>query len=245
MTAMTPGSEIRRPEADNAATQAGVRLWIGKSVISLLLMALVLFVSRGRWDWAEGWIFLGLFGVLQAILSRLLAQRSPDLLAERSRVQAGTKRWDKPLVFLQLVFPLICWIVSGLDLRFEWGAPVPAGIQVGALGIMLLGYVWTAWAMLVNRFFSGTVRIQTDRGHTVVSSGPYRFVRHPGYAGAILFQLATPPFLGSWWGVLPAVLSLPVHVTRAALEDRTLRRELPGYCEYAEKVRFRLLPGIW
>ncbi len=241
-----PGAETRRAQADNATTQAGVRLWIRKSAISLLLMAMVLFVSRGRWNWAEGWIFLGLFGVLQTILTRLLARRSPDLLAERSRVQAGTKPWDKPLVSLQaILFPLICWIVSGLDLRFEWGSPVTAGIQVDALGIMLLGYALTAWAMLVNRFFSATVRIQTDRDHSVVAVGPYRFVRHPGYAGAILFQLATPLFLGSWWGALPAVLSLPVHVTRAALEDRTLRRELAGYCEYAEAVRFRLLPGIW
>jgi protein-S-isoprenylcysteine O-methyltransferase Ste14 len=99
--------------------------------------------------------------------------------------------------------------------------------------------------MLVNRFFSATVRIQTDRGHSVVSSGPYRFMRHPGYLGAILFQLATPLFLGSWWGILPAVLSLPVHVTRTGLEDRTLRRELVGYRAYSQTVRFRLLPGIW
>jgi len=238
--------QSRRREADNAATQAGVWLWTLKTIITFLLMTLVLFVSRGRWDWVEGWIFLGLFGFLQTVLSRLLARRSPDLLAERSHIQAETKSWDKPLVVLQaIVFPLICLIVSGLDLRFGWGAPVSVAIQLAALGIMLLGYGLTAWAMLVNRFFSATVRIQSERDHSVVSSGPYRFVRHPGYLGAILFQLATPLFLGSWWGVVPAVLSLPVHVIRAALEDRTLRGELPGYREYVETVRFRLFPGVW
>lgn len=242
----SPGARTQPAPPDDGAIQAGVRLWIRKSVVSLIFFALVLFASRGRLRWTEAWILLGLFGVLLIITGRLLYRRSPDLLAERSRIQAGTKPWDKALVALQaLVFPLICWIVSGLDLRFGWGPAVPIQIQIGALAMMLSGFAWTGWAMLVNRFFSGTVRIQTERGHSVISTGPYRFMRHPGYAGAILFGLGTPLFLGSWWGLLPAVLSLPVHVTRTALEDRTLRRELAGYSEYAQAVRFRLFPGIW
>lgn len=242
----TVGTETKPAPADGSAVHAGVRLWIGKTVFGLVLIALLLFLARGRWDWLEGWVFLGLFGTLQAITGHLLRRRSPDLLAERSRLQPGTKRWDKALVVLQaLVFPLAGWIVSGLDLRFGWAPSVSTRIQLAALAGGLLGYAWTAWAMLSNRFFSATVRIQTDRGHSVVSSGPYQFMRHPGYAGAILFQLATPLFLGSWWGLLPGVLSIPVHVTRTALEDATLRRELAGYGAYAQAVRFRLLPGIW
>jgi protein-S-isoprenylcysteine O-methyltransferase Ste14 len=132
-----------------------------------------------------------------------------------------------------------------LDFRFEWSPPLPLAVHVVSLAVILLGYAFSTWAMIANRFFSGTVRIQTERGHTTVTDGPYRIVRHPGYAGAVIAYLVTPFALGTLWALVPTGLTVILYVVRTALEDRTLQEELPGYAEYAKKTRFRLVPGIW
>ena len=136
-------------------------------------------------------------------------------------------------------------LVVGLDALFGWSAPFSLGAKILALVIMLAGYALGAYALIENRFFSGMVRIQTERGHEVVSSGPYRWVRHPGYAGALLNYLATPIFLDARWAFLPAILMVVVLVIRTRLEDKTLQEELPGYRKYTKRVPYRLLPGIW
>jgi protein-S-isoprenylcysteine O-methyltransferase Ste14 len=135
--------------------------------------------------------------------------------------------------------------VAGLDVRFGWSPPMSLALHlVGVLGFVL-GWALVLWATASNAFFSTTVRIQQERGHTLQTGGPYQFVRHPGYAGGIIYQLATPLLLGSWWAFMPMLLSVPLYVARTTLEDRLLHDELDGYPAYARQVRFRLLPGVW
>jgi protein-S-isoprenylcysteine O-methyltransferase Ste14 len=141
--------------------------------------------------------------------------------------------------------PLLIWIVAGLDERYGWSPQISLWLQVVAIIVAVLGSALATWAMLSNTFFSGTVRIQKERGHTVASGGPYRYVRHPGYVAGILFDVATPLILGSLWALVPAGLTVCAFVVRTALEDRTLQEELAGYREYAQQVRYRLLPGVW
>jgi protein-S-isoprenylcysteine O-methyltransferase Ste14 len=135
--------------------------------------------------------------------------------------------------------------VAGMDVRFGWTVPLPLALQLAAMGVAALGYALMTWALAVNAFFSKVVRIQEDRGQRVVTRGPYRLVRHPGYVGTIAFELATPIMLGSLWALIPGVLAASLTVVRTVLEDRTLQQELDGYQEYARHVPHRLLPGVW
>jgi protein-S-isoprenylcysteine O-methyltransferase Ste14 len=175
----------------------------------------------------------------------VLLWHDSELLAERGNTKAG-KSWDKPIVFVVVLLgPVATWITAGLDTRFHWSQKmgplaVFAGVLVGALAAALV-----AWAMRSNRFFSAVVRIQKDRGHSVVSSGPYRFLRHPAYTGMSAFTLVTPLILDSRWAFVPAAATAAVTVLRTALEDRTLQNELDGYAGYARRVKSKLVPGIW
>jgi protein-S-isoprenylcysteine O-methyltransferase Ste14 len=135
--------------------------------------------------------------------------------------------------------------VAGLDQRYGWSSGIEPVAQIGAMLLVIAGHALVVWATGVNAYFSQVVRIQTERGHTVISSGPYRYVRHPGYVGGILVTLAAPLLLGSAWALIPGVLGALLLVVRTALEDRTLLQELAGYGEYAESVRYRLVPGLW
>jgi protein-S-isoprenylcysteine O-methyltransferase Ste14 len=139
----------------------------------------------------------------------------------------------------------LTWLVAGLDKRWNGSPALPLTVELGAFAIVIVGYWISVWALIANKFFSAVVRIQKERGHTVVTTGPYRFVRHPGYAGGVIAYLATPLALGTLWAYLPMGLILCALALRTALEDRTLQDELPGYAEYAARVRYRLLPGIW
>ena len=219
-------------------------------IIFVLLLPAVLFISAGRWDWGMGWVFVGLF-IFTTVGSRVLVLRQdPELAAERARStekgREGVKDWDDLLSPLVALYgPLVIWIVAGLDERYGWSPQISLWVQGVAIIVAVLGSALATWAMLSNTFFSGTVRIQEERGHTVVSGGPYRYVRHPGYLAGILFDVATPLILGSLWALVPAGLTVCAFVVRTALEDRTLQEELDGYREYAQRVRYRLLPGVW
>jgi protein-S-isoprenylcysteine O-methyltransferase Ste14 len=160
-------------------------------------------------------------------------------------MRTGTKPWDKIMAPLVVVFPVAMWLAAGLDLRYAWSAPFPPALQAAGLVLAAAGAELTFQAMAVNRFFSATVRIQTERGQRVVSSGPYAVVRHPGSTGMLGFTLATPLALGSAVCFLPAGVCAVLMVVRTVLEDRTLQAELEGYSEYALRVRRRLIPGIW
>lgn len=199
------------------------------------------------WRWWEAWVY-ALVSVLGFAISRILAaRRHPDLIAERARFlrQPDAKPWDAVLAPLVGLGGGLVPLVAGLDAHFDWSPAFSAPVKLLSLVFFLAGYCLGAYALIENRFFSGMVRIQTERGHQVVSGGPYRWVRHPGYAGALISYLATPFFLDSSWALLPALFLSGALVVRTALEDQTLQDELAGYRKYAHRVRYRLLPGVW
>ncbi len=222
--------------------------WCLQSAVGLVGYAAILFLAAGRLDWLWGWIFIGLMALFMASHVVLLVPINPDLLVERAGGlrQEGGKRWDRWLASLAAgVFPIVSWYVAGLDLRFAWSSPKPLAIHLIGAGAVALGFALFMWAMVSNAFFSEVVRIQEDRGHQVATDGPYRFVRHPGYSGAILAFLGTPLLLGSWWAFIPTAIGISGYVLRTALEDKTLQLELEGYDDYVEQVHHRLIPGLW
>lgn len=224
------------------------RIAIMRFIIIIILMLAVLFLSAGRLDWWEGWAYAGMTLVVLIISRVVLLRNDPDLIIERMTAgqEDNAKPWDKVFVpVISLYIPLITYVIAGLDTRFGWSPNIPDGIQIAALLVNFAGSMFSTWATFANRFFSSHVRIQTDRGHTVVRSGPYQFMRHPGYTGVIVSWLSTPIFFSSTWTWIPTILAIIGFIIRTALEDRTLQEELPGYKEYTQEVRFRLLPGIW
>ena len=229
------------------AVRHEINKWITQAILGWAGYGLILFLAAGRLDWTWGWVQLLVLAAFLAAHPLLLIPINPELLAEREQGfrNEGVKGWDKWLAGLAagMLFPL--WVVAGLDIRFGWTGGIPLGMHLGGLLGEVLGYGLFLWAMVSNAFFAEGVRIQEERGHTVATSGPYRYVRHPGYAGAIVAGLATPFLLGSLWGMIPAALSAALYVVRTALEDRALEEELPGYTEYTQQTRYRLLPGVW
>ena len=212
-------------------------------VVQFLVLAAILFISSGRLDWVWAWVYLGV-GV--TILAINVLVMPPEVIAERGRTdKEGIKSWDRVLTTLSILPTLGTPIMAGLDVRFGWSPQLALAIQIVALVVWALAQGLFTWAMVSNRFFSTSVRIQADRGHTVASGGPYRYVRHPGYVGYITASFATALALGSLWALIPAGLTMCLLVVRTALEDRTLQEELNGYKEYARQVRYRLLPGVW
>lgn len=211
----------------------------------IVMMGVILFVASGRPDWPWAWVYLGLSTLVVIIFGIFFLPGHADMVAERAEVKTGTKRWDRVITTLMLIVFLAIYILAGLDYRFGWSGELPVATHVIAAVVMALGYVILYWAMLTNRFFATSVRIQTERDHSVVNSGPYRFVRHPGYVGIVVNTLASLVLLGSLWALIPAALDVVLYVVRTAMEDRTLRAELPGYREYATRTRYRLFPGVW
>ena len=220
---------------------------IVKMILFILIMPFITILISWKWDWWEAWVY-GILSVVGFAVSRRLAvQRNPDIMAERASYgkQDDTQPWDKilsPLVALGSIFILIA---AGLDMLFAWPPSFSLPVKVIALIIIIAGYSLGSWALIENRYFSGVVRLQTDRGHSVVSSGPYRFVRHPGYAGTVITYLAIPFLLDSAWALVPAVILVGLLFLRTALEDRFLQDNLSGYKDFTLKTRFRLIPGIW
>ena len=230
--------------ADKAPDIArGVARWIFKSIVYTVIFGVALFATSGDLRWGMGWVYLGIYVINQVILTLILP---PDLLSERSTAQEGSKAWDIVLASVAaLLMPIVTYIVAGFDHGKGWSDTLLPVVQIAALVVTIGGIALASWAMTVNKYFSGLVRIQTDRGHTVQTGGPYRFVRHPGYVGGILHHIATPLMLGSWWALIPGGIGALLFVIRTALEDKTLQEELPGYAEYMQLTRYRLLPGIW
>lgn len=210
----------------------------------LILVALV-FLPVGRIDWTPGWIFIAVLVAAFGVSALLLARVNPMIYRARSRFQPGTKTWD--LVLLTVLFPAILSEIplASLDAgRMRW-SDVPLFVVLIGYVLLVGGIAVTAWAQAVNPFFEPGVRIQTERSQRVITSGPYRFVRHPGYSAAIVMFAGIPLALGSWWALLPAALAIAVLVLRTGLEDRLLRSELSGYAEYVRRTRYRLVPGLW
>jgi protein-S-isoprenylcysteine O-methyltransferase Ste14 len=217
-------------------------------IVFMAIAPAVLFVAAGHLDWVMGWIYVGMTIVLTVASRAVVLWTNPNLIVERAHYPEAenVKGWDRvigPLV--ALYGPVIMWIVAGLDERFGWLPEVSPGLQLVALLVVALAYIFSTWAMAANRFFSANVRIQDDRAHAVATGGPYRLVRHPGYLAGVIGDLAIPLALGSLWALIPGALSAALIVVRTALEDGMLIEELPGYEEYTQQTRYRLLPGVW
>jgi len=223
----------------------GIRGIIVQSVLIIIGFA-ILFISAGTLAWINAWIYVGLVSIYWVISTVVLARVNPEMLNERgSVVKEGTKGFDKVWVAIYPVLTFGNLVVMGFDaVRFQWSF-MPLWLVILGIVIMIPAFVISIWAMAVNKFFEWTVRIQDDRQQYVCTSGPYKIMRHPGYAGLIISILVYPLILGSWWGfVLSGILTI-IIVTRTALEDRTLQNEMPGYREYARQVKYRLIPLVW
>ena len=204
-----------------------------------------LFLPAGRLDWWAGWAFLIAFFGATIILSLWMRRIDPALMEERSRTAENVKSWDKVIMGVYTVLLFVMLMVAGLDAGRFGLSDMPAALRaLGWLGL-LTAYALVWWVMASNPFLSEMVRIQDERGHVVVTTGPYNFVRHPMYVGTITAIFCIPLVLGSFWALIPAVLIDILFVVRTAMEDRTLMEELPGYKEYASRIRYRLFPGIW
>ncbi len=225
---------------------AGVKRWAIQMIASLLIFGALLFLLAGTLDWIAGWVYLGMNAITQLLSAIVLIPRQSGMLAERSQVREGTKGWDRVLApAITVLGPVAVLVTAGLDVRFGWSPALSVGLWVAAISVAFISQMFVLWAMESNPFFAVTVRIQDDRGHKVTRRGPYRYLRHPGYAGALVYTLLVPLVLQSWWTFIPALITVVLIVIRTRLEDQTLQAELPGYREYAETVRYRLLPGLW
>jgi protein-S-isoprenylcysteine O-methyltransferase Ste14 len=240
-------TQSKKPSVTNGSSVIPWRAVIRFLATTVLMLGL-LFIAAGRLRWWEGWAYTGTTLVVIVLSRSFILLKNPDMARERAEAghREDVKAWDKILLPVTAIYgPLLSWIIAGLDERLGWTPDLPDYIQIIALCLIFLCSMFGTWAMVVNRFFSSHVRIQTDRGHTVVSAGPYQVVRHPGYAGSILAWIAAPVFFSSYWVVIPSIMVIILTIIRTALEDRTLKEELQGYREYSERVRYRLIPGIW
>jgi protein-S-isoprenylcysteine O-methyltransferase Ste14 len=215
------------------------------SLATTLVLLAMLLISAGRPDYWQAWAYAAI-GTVMNLCTRLVLRNAPDVARERAKPGAGAKAWDKALLGVQFLLTLATLVVAGLDSgRFHWRPQLSWGWSVAGTALAMAGMAIFLRAMKENRFFSAVVRIQTDRGHAVCTTGPYRVVRHPGYAGMIVGTIGLPFLFTSAWSGIPALLSTILLVARTRLEDATLEQELPGYRDYQRATRFRLIPAVW
>jgi protein-S-isoprenylcysteine O-methyltransferase Ste14 len=225
--------------------QAALRMF-ASFVATLLFSGILIFGGAGRLNWALGWIFVAAWIVPKLIFLVLLRWLDPDLLVERATRHKNAQPYDRIILPIYFVFAFSTFIVASLDGgRFRWSGDVPLAWVITAYIIYLLGNCLAGWAINSNPFFSAESRLQTERGQKVTSAGPYQFIRHPAYSAAFLLWITTGLMLGSWWAAIPGLLAGLAMVIRTVFEDRMLIAELPGYADYAKRVRYRLFPGIW
>jgi protein-S-isoprenylcysteine O-methyltransferase Ste14 len=227
------------PDTEHPAVRAAMSI-----TVLTMIEACILFWSAGQWNWPRGWLLVGLNLLAMPVEIWVLSRMNPVLLRERFREHKGTQSFDKGVLLFLLPMTLVIFCVAGLDARFRW-SDLGTKVILPGLALYLAGSVLILWVKVVNPYLESTVRIQQDRNHVVISSGPYRFVRHPMYVGAILKYASYPLILGHAWGYVPVVLLTLLYMLRTRMEDRTLREQLPGYAEYSQRTSYRLFPGLW
>ncbi len=241
---MNIGAQVNQAEAQKPPRRA-ITTYLTREALSVVGMAVILFWPAGRLDWGMGWALVALWAAWEAGMAWVVIRKNPGMLLERLGAKKGSKRWDAILMPTLSLLQAVRCIVGGLDQRYGWTSGFSPSTQIAFLIVGGLGAALFIWAAASNPFFSQVVRIQSERGHTVAQGGPYRFVRHPGYAATILMEITAPLILGSWWALIPSGMLAIVLIVRTALEDRTLRQELPGYPEYAQQIKYRMIPGVW
>ena len=216
-----------------------------KLLLGTLFFFAILFVSAGRIDYWQGLTYVSI-GLIMLILSFTVLRIDPELLKERAKPGKDTKQWDKTILGLSFLVTISMYIIAGLDSgRYHWSPDFHWSIYMLGIVLTALGQLLFLIAQKQNRFFSSTVRIQTDREQVVCETGLYQFVRHPAYLGSIIQSLGFPLLFGSLWSTIPICLSVILLLTRTNLEDKTLKNELKGYLEYSEKTRYKIIPRVW
>ena len=220
--------------------------WLLQTVVWMLGFAAVLFVPAGTLHWPGAWVFLGFMVLTGLACGSWLAKNNPALLAERMRppIQPDQPAADKVIIWAFGATNLIWFIVMGLDERVH-PARMPPGLQALGLALLIASSAFIMWVFIENTFAAAVVKVQSERGHHVISSGPYALVRHPMYSAAVLFMVGAALLLGSWWGTAVSPVFAVLFAVRIGIEERTLMTGLPGYADYAVRVRYRLLPGVW
>jgi protein-S-isoprenylcysteine O-methyltransferase Ste14 len=215
-------------------------------ISGLVLIGVFFFGTAGTLKWPEAWIFIGIQFSWSTIHALWLMKHNPELLKDRlSIVKKSTKRWDKLIQIVSTPFFLAFLAIPGLDaVRFRWSR-VPTAVEAICFVLAAAALFWNSWVMRENTYLSRVVAIQTERGHQVITTGPYRYIRHPLYAATILLFFCLPLALGSLYTLIPGAFLTVSVVVRAYLEDRTLHKELEGYVDYARRTKYRLIPGIW
>ena len=231
-----------QPLEQNADHRKNIISRILNVTISILLMGIILFGSAGTIHWLHAWLLIGT-SVLILLVNLLIFP--PELISERGRKKENVEKWDKIIIGFMMIPWLAIYLIAGLDYRFEWTITYPNWIHLIGLLFFILGNAIISWAMVSNTYFSTAVRIQYDRDHKVIMSGPYQYVRHPGYVGMIIYHCFTPIALGTLWALIPAFLTSFLFIIRTSMEDKTLEKKLEGYLAYTKKVKYRLFPGIW
>lgn len=219
---------------------------VSKRIIQVLVqyitIGILLFLSSGNIKWIWAWIYLFL-GLLVFILNLIVLPS--ELIAERGQPEKNVKRADKIITSIIIVPALAIFILAGIDIRYSLLKEIGLIFHLLGAFLFIIGNLIFTWAMVSNKYFSTLVRIQYDRDQRVETGGPYKYVRHPGYVGYIIFTLATPLLLGSWWTYIPVIIIIILLVIRTLFEDKTLIEELEGYKDFSKKVNYRLLPGVW
>jgi len=216
-----------------------------KQVSGTLLFFTVIFVSAGRLFYWQGWAYV-IIGLFMFVMSFTVFKIDTELSEERSRPGEGAKTWDKLILGLTFLVTIIMYIIAGLDSgRFHWSPDFHWSVYIPGIILTFAGQLLFLIAQKQNKFFSSTVRIQTDRGHTVCDSGLYKVVRHPAYLGSIIQAIGFPLLFGSLWSIIPVFILIVFLLARTQLEDNTLKKELKGYIEYSHKTRHKLIPFIW
>ncbi|MCE7939173.1 MAG: isoprenylcysteine carboxylmethyltransferase family protein [Chloroflexi bacterium CFX6] len=234
------------PPAPSDTQRRDVVIRMAQVIGSIVVMGVLLFGIAGTYRWPEAWLLLGLFAGITLVAGIAFAPRHLAVVAARSRMHVDeAPRWDRVIAALWGVLALITPAVAALEHRLRGAEPWSPALPVTGAVMLIAAYALTAWAMAANPFFETLVRIQHERGHVTVTGGPYAYVRHPGYVGTAATVLAMVLILRSPWALVPAVLGVAALIARTALEDRFLREQLTGYAEYARRVRYRLLPGVW
>jgi protein-S-isoprenylcysteine O-methyltransferase Ste14 len=223
------------------------RKFLSRTLVYLMVLGAVLFGAAGTLDWPAAWVYLALSAAMGFGLGFWLAAHDPALLEERlgSLVQREQKPWDKVFMSAMMVLWLAWLVLMALDAgRYHWSA-VPRSVQVLGFVLICIGTYLVGLTFKANSYAAPVVKIQKDRAHRVVSTGPYAYVRHPMYAGSLLFIIGMPLLLGSWWGLFAGAILIALLGVRAVLEESTLKAELDGYADYAARVRYRLVPHVW